>query len=570
MLTVLRIQNLALVEDLTWELRPGLIAVTGETGAGKSVIVGAIKLVLGERADRGLIRTGEESCTVQAMFHLPAPSDINAILEANGFSPCEDGELHVRRVVATNGTNRQFINGSPCPLHLLKAIGESLVDLHGAHDHHSLMSRERQLALLDKYVNHLPLLEAYQSFWKTWRQAIVRRNEIRDARQATESEAELLRHQVTEIEAADLKEGEDEELGRRYRMVSHQKRIAELGGHMMNLLNEGESSVLESLQQIQKSAGELERIDPALSSLFEGLEKARIDLVEVDISLRDYLLDIELEPAELAALEDRINIIESLKRKYGRTIPDILATSDKAAQKLALVENREEELAKLDSAVKESREALDKAALALSASRHKQSPKLAKAIATHLDELGFHKAHFEIAFSALPEPGSQGHEEIDFLFSPNPGEPPKPLRIIASSGEMARVMLAVKCALAEQDSIPLLIFDEIDANVGGSIAEAVGLKMKSLASSQQVIAITHLPQVASRGDIHYVVTKDYEGGRTKSLLRETNDLDRIEEIARMLGGSQESARNHARSLLGLESEPSAKASSKKSSRPLSP
>lgn len=550
MLTLLKIKNLALVEELTWELGGGLVCVTGETGAGKSIIVGALKLVLGERADRGLIRSGEDSCTVEAVFDLQKPAEVNAALEDAGLDPCEDNQLVIRRVIGAGGGNKQFINCSPSTLTVLKSLGQYLVDLHGPHDHQSLLSQERQLDMLDAYAAAEKDAEAYRASFRAWRSALREFETLSQSERANEQEIDLLKYQINEIEEADFKDGDEAELEARYKVSSNSTHLLELSKKVLYELGDADDSVLSRLGDIARSVRDLERTDPALAETTGGFDTAQLELQELDSSLRDYVEGLEFDPAEIASIEERINLLESLKRKYGAHLEEIHEFRDGAATKLARIEGRGEELERLQKAIKSTRKAADAAAIKLSQKRRKSAPKLAKEIGAHLAELGFKRAKIDILLEPLDEPGGSGIEQADFSFAPNPGEPSKPLRLIASSGEMSRVMLAVKSALAKQDSIPLLVFDEIDANVGGEIAQAVGAKMASLGASHQVISITHLPQVAALASCHYFVSKEFGDERTRSVLRRVENDERVAEIARMLGGKAESARAHAVSLLG--------------------
>ena len=548
MLTLLKIRNLALVDELVWELGPGLVGVTGETGAGKSVIVGALKLVLGERADKSLIRTGEETCTVEAVFELADSAEIDAALAEGGLDPCEDGSLIVRRVIGQSA-NRQFVNDSPVTLGLLKRLGEHLVDLHGPHDHQSLLSTERQLSMLDAYAGSDGSLDAYRATWRAWRDKETELEDLRMAEIAGTQELDLLRHQVTEIDAAQLKPEEEDEIADRYRRASNASRLVELSGAAAAALGEDEAGVLKRLLEVQRLVRDLEKLDPGIRERTQGLEGAVMELQELERSLADYAEDLDIDPAEAARLEDRVNLFETLKRKYGGDLPAVLAHRDRAAARLDAVENRGERLEQLAAEAAQLREATDKAGLALSAKRKKAAPKLAKEIAAQLKDLGFKQSSFELKVTSNNEPAASGLEGIDFLFGPNPGEPLQPLRQIASSGEISRVMLAVKSALADQDATPLMVFDEIDANVGGEIARAVGKKMATLGARHQVVAITHFPQVAALAARHYVVEKEVAGGRTRSRMFPVNGEGRISELVRMLGGGGDSARAMAASLL---------------------
>jgi DNA repair protein RecN (Recombination protein N) len=549
MLSFLKIRNLALVEDVTWELGTGLVGVTGETGAGKSIIVGALKLILGERADRSLIRTGQETCTVEASFHLKNVGAVDAVLEEAGLEPCQEGELLIKRTISSSGANKQFVNCSPVTIQVLKSLGELLVDLHGPHDHQSLHSQERQLEMLDQSSGAADSLTAYQTAWKAWREAVTELEDLANSERAGSQQLDMLRFQVNEIANAQVKAGEEEEIESRHRIAANGARLAELCAAITSRLSGEEGGVLDALREISRSIHELEKIDPSISAMFEGFSSALIELTDLESSVLEYAESLEIDAAELAQLDQRIATLQTLKRKYGPTVQAILDFQADAEARLAKIENRGDELERLGKLVNERRIQVDNLGQKLGDKRTKAAPKLAKEVASHLADLGFKQSVFEVRLSCLPEPSRHGFEEVDFQFAPNPGEPLKPLRLTASSGEMSRVLLAVKSALARQDIVPLMVFDEIDANVGGNIAEAVGRKMASLGTTHQVIAITHFPQVASLAHSHFVVTKDIEDSRTKSSIREVLESERVEELARMLGGKLESAREHARALL---------------------
>jgi len=547
MLTLLKIRNLALVDELVWELGSGLVGVTGETGAGKSVIVGALKLVLGERADKALIRTGEDACTVEAVFALPDAAAVNAILEENGLEPCEGGDLIVRRIVGQTA-NRQFVNDSPVTLALLKRLGEHLVDLHGPHDHQSLLSTERQLAMLDAYAGAEPAVAAWREGWRAWRAKVAELDELRRAENASEQELELLRYQVSEIDAANLRPGEEGDLEDRWRRAANASRLVESAGAAVAALS-NDDGILERLGEVQRLVRDLEKLDPSVRERTGGLETAVLELQDLERALAEYSEELEIDPQEAAALEERVNLLESLKRKYGPTLADVLERRDTAAARLDTIENRGEKLETLAVEAAALREKLEASGRTLSAARRKAAPKLAKEIASQLKDLGFKQSSFEVPLAAAGEPTPQGFESVEFQFGPNPGEPLLPLRQIASSGEISRVMLAVKSALAEQDATPLMVFDEIDANVGGEVARAVGRKMAALGTRHQVVSITHFPQVAATAAHHYVVEKEVANGRTRSRLYPVSGEARVRELVRMLGGGGEQARAMAESLL---------------------
>jgi DNA repair protein RecN (Recombination protein N) len=548
-LSSLRIRNLALVDELVWTLRPGCTAVTGETGSGKSIIVGALKLVLGERADKSLIRTGAESCSVEAVFEVKDSDELNRELEAQGIEACEDGQLLIKRTFAAAGTNRQFVNGSATTLAALKQIGDGLVDLHGPHDHQSLLSSEKQLELLDACAGAEKLTTAYAEAWRRLNQLTAERDELASNEAALERELDLLRHQVREIDAVQIQPNEEEEVLQRYGLASNSRRLMEIASAASRRLQEDDDAALTKLAEVGRSLRDLERIDPAAVRMSDALHRGLAELEDLANSLQHYTDEVELEPAELARLEERVSLFETLKRKYGGTLAQVVEFGVKAAERLEKIESRGAEIERLNREIGDARETLTDIGGKLTAKRKSAGPKLASTITTHLRDLGFKRGDFAVQLTSLKDAGPHGFESAEFLFAPNPGEPAKPLKVIASSGEISRVMLAVKSALAAQDTISLLVFDEIDANVGGEIAHAVGAKMRSLGEGHQVICITHLPQVAASATEQFVVTKDFANERTVSRLNKVEGKARVEEVARMLGGKSDSALAHAKTLL---------------------
>lgn len=559
MLTTLRIKNLALAADLTLELRPGYNVITGETGAGKSILIGALNLALGERADRTLLRSGAESCVVEAVFdvtRLRAP--LAAFLEANGLEPCADGQLILKRVFTAAGTNRQFINGSPAPLAVLAALGQWLVDLHGPHEHQSLLQPARQLAILDAFGGLEKERDAFG--------ALLRRCAALDAEKAAlivdektwAQQLDLLRFQMQEIAAAQLRPDEEADLLQEHQRAANAARRLELGRAALEALAEHEASVLTQLGTVGRLLQELQRLDPAAAPLLERHAQAAESLRELQRELSHYADRVDLDPARLHQLEERLNLIQSLKRKYGSTLAEVIAFGEEARRKLHALERRDAELARLNAELEALNAELWRAGRALSAKRRQVIPRLARAVGRELADLGFARSGFEIALSTLEETGttdaptrmaSHGLDSIEFLFAPNPGEPAKPLRAIASSGEIARVMLALKTVLAAQDDVPVLVFDEVDANIGGETATTVGRKLKHIAANRQVLCITHLPQVAAPADAHFAVTKRVEAGRTISEVTLLDRAGRVAELTRMLGGRDAAARRHAEALL---------------------
>ena len=548
-LSLLRIKNLALVEELEWQMTPGFVAVTGETGAGKSIIIGALQLLLGERADKSLIRTGADLCTVEAVFTGRDLQKLNPELVEAGIEPCED-DLIIKRSFSAAGGTRQFINGSPTTLSILKKLGDELVDLHGPHDHQSLLSPETQLSLLDSFARAEEELEEYRKHYRQLQALLAEHAALDTAETAREQELDLVRHQVAEINSANLVADEEEEIEKRYKLASSSKRLIELASAIANKLSEADDSVLSQLSETQRLLRELEKIDSSIAHLSSAHTASVVELSEIARALSAYAERLDLDPQQLASLEQRVSLFETLKRKYGGSIADVIAFGERAAERMRKIEGRDVELERLAKEIENVRKHMNRAGEALRKLRAKAAPKLSENIRLNLRDLGFRQSEFEAKLVPLDEPRPNGFDSVELLFSPNPGEPLKSLRAIASSGEISRLMLAIKSALAAHDAIPLLVFDEIDTNVGGEIAHAVGAKMQTLGRDHQVICITHLPQVAATASSHFVVTKDVARGRTFSNLREVTGKDRQEEIARMLGDKSESALKLAANLLG--------------------
>ena len=547
-LNLLRIKNLALVEELEWQIAPGFVAITGETGAGKSIIIGALQLLLGERADKSLIRTGADLCTVEAIFTGKGLQQLNTQLGEAGIEPCGD-DLILKRTLSASGTNRQFINGSPTTLSILKNLGDELVDLHGPHDHQSLLSPDKQLALLDSFAHAGDQLEEYRKHYRQLQSLTAEHAALNTAETAREQELDLLRHQVNEIASANLAAGGEEEIETRYKLASNSQRLIELAGGVARRLSDSDDAVLSQLAETQRQLRELEKIDNSISQFASAHETAVVELTEIARSLSNYAEKLDLDPEQLAALEQRVSLFETLKRKYGGSIAEVIEFGERAAERMRKIEGRDVELERLAAEIETTRTHLNRSGEALRKLRAKAAPKLSANIRKNLVDLGFRQSEFEVKLSQLAEPRATGFDAVELIFSPNPGEPLKPLRSIASSGEISRLMLAIKSALAAQDAIPLLVFDEIDTNVGGEIAHAVGAKMKALADDHQVLCITHLAPVAAAASSHFVVTKEVVRGRTHSQLTEVTGKTRQEEIARMLGGKSESALQLAASLL---------------------
>ncbi|MBM3824356.1 MAG: DNA repair protein RecN [Verrucomicrobia bacterium] len=557
MLTTLRIKNLGLVDDLTLEFQPGFNVLTGETGAGKSMVLGALNLILGERADRSLLRHGSDSCTVEAVFDLRKwPWPWRDFLDTNGLELPADSELIVKRTLAGTGANKQFINGSPTSLQILAELGARLADLHGPHDHQSLLHASCQLDLLDDFAGLRAPRSAFASLARE-RLTLSRELTALDGDDAAIARhMDLLQHQVREIDAARLQPGELDALESEHARAANASRLGELAQSALACLEGEEDALLALSGRLGRALQELVRIDPDARPLLESHEQASSLLRELSLEVSRYADQVELDPVRLAELEERLGLIQQLRRKYGTTIEVILEHRQTAAAELAKLEGRDAEAERIRGELSSNTERLLQAAAKLSQARAAALPKLNKAVSKQLADLGFLKCQFEVSLAsstALPSSASplplSGLDTVEFLFSPNPGEPPKPLRAIASSGEMARVMLAIKTVLASVDAVPLLVFDEVDANVGGETARKVGEKMREIGNCRQVLCVTHLAPVAAAAPTHFQVAKEVRQQRTSVRVQPLQGDERVEELARMLGGFDPAIRRHAKSLL---------------------
>ncbi len=555
-LATLLIKNLALVESLEWSPGTGFIAVTGETGAGKSVILGALKLLVGERADRTLLRAGADQCSVEGVFHIGDTTTLDARLADLGVDPCESGTLLLRRIFSASGTNRQFVNCSPTTLAVLKELGDDLLDLHGPHDHQSLFSQDRQLDVLDAFASNPGELAACREAHRETARLQAELDSLRESEGLAAREIDLLRHQSEEIAAARLDAAEEVPLIARHTRAANSRRLLELCAQISAALGDSDDSIPARLGALARPFRDLERLDPSMSEAAARHAALMEESASLGSELARFAESADTDPGQLATMEDRINLIESLKRKYGPTLDDVIEAGVRATEKLDRIANRNNEMVRLEKDLSSAHTALNAAAERLTKTRTTAAPRLAKTVRDHLCDLGFTKAGFDVTLPPHPAPRATGAETVEFLFAPNPGEPACPLRAIASSGEISRVMLALKTALADQDAIPLLVFDEIDANVGGEIAHAVGRKMAALGARHQVLCITHLPQVAAVASRQFVVRKAHLDDRTHSLLEEVSGDARTGEIARMLGGTSDTAFALARQMLGEPPAPS--------------
>ena len=548
MLRRIRIKNLAVVEELEWELGQGFNALTGETGAGKSILVDAFLLLLGERADRGLVRTGAEGCVVEG--ELGGAGGFQQWLEEKGVEADAEGTLVIKRQIGLTGAGRQFLNGSAVTLSVLKELGDRLVDLHGPHDHQTLLSPATQRAALDRHAGLEKEVEEVRLAWEKKTEAESSLEEFRQRMAGADGSAkELIDHQVKELESAQLTPGEDQELERDHAAAGHGRRIIELAAEVSRQVEGGEENVLGILGKVQRALVDWERLDGAAGELREKNEQAVDLLREMAREAERRAEQVGLDAERMAEMEARLNLVLGLRKKYGGSV-------EAALHRLRELKKRQEELGNAEEREKELRTDLEKAenqhrqtCLRLGKERAKAAPKFAQEVTEQLRGLGFQQSRLEVVLQKLEKPGGEGEETVELMFAPNPGEPPRPLRAIASSGELARVMLGIKTVLAERDEVPILIFDEVDANVGGETALAVAARLRGLGKTHQVLCLTHLPAVAAVADAHFCVNKTVEKGRTFARLQRVQGEEREKELSRMLGGDGKAARAMARELM---------------------
>lgn len=551
MLQTLQIKNIALVESVQIDFSPGFNVVTGETGAGKSIIIGALNLLLGERADKDIIRSGTEQGSIEAVFRLPKTNEINRLLEECGVAECSEGALIIRRMLSTGGAGRQFVNDSPVTARILKSIGDLLVDLHGPHDHQSLLKSDFQLGIIDSFGRHEKMLATYQVVFEERAELLNRQKALQTDGGAAARETDIITFQIKELEEAALNENEETTILGEQKTLANAERILQLTSQAQQALSDDDNSAFDRLAAVQQAAAELARVaGPQASEWQNEALSIAVRIRELARSMNAYAQKIEGDSARLQSLDARIAVYQKLKRKYGASIADMNALLGRLKERALDLANREERLAQINAELARNKTLLDKLGSVLRKKRAENGAKLAKTAQRQLKELGFTHASFSALFAEV-EPQRSGMDSVEFVFSPNKGEPEKPLRQIASSGEMSRVMLALKTVLAEEDRIPVLIFDEIDENIGGQTAQTVGKKLAALAEYHQVICITHLPQVAAHGNTQFAVRKEIAGERTISRVAPLDDAGRIEELARMLGGRDSTSvtMRHARELL---------------------
>ncbi len=561
MLKELSIRNFAIIDQLRVEFGPGLNVFTGETGAGKSIVVDALNLALGGRASNDLIRTGSDEAVVEAAFGMNsfAPAAVGAVLADQGIALEPGEDLIVRRVISSAGRNKVYINGSLANLATLAAVGTHLADIHGQHEHQSLLALDQQREMLDAFGGLVRQRGEFGGLVERYHGLRRELAELETGEREKAQRQDLLRYQANEIEAARLREGEDEALAAEQRVTANAEKLAGLAASADEALYSGDHAALAAIRRAAAGLREIAAIDPALAPALELLESGRAQVEEAAREVASYAERVEHDPARLEEIGDRLDLIGRLKKKYGGTIAEVLAFGGQASGELARIERSGEEMERLRKEIAALRERITAGARELTKLRTTSAKELEKKVEAELGHLGMKKTVFQVRLTR--EPGddttdgakvfAHGADRIEFLISPNPGEEPRPLAKVASGGELSRIMLALKTILAEGDPIPTLVFDEVDAGIGGAVAEEVGRKLRKIAGRRQVFCITHLAQIASMATSHYGVAKSVKKDRTSTEVRVLGRTERVDEVARMLGGRTitEATLKHAEEML---------------------
>ena len=558
-LEALHIQNFAIIEDIKVGFGPGLNVLTGETGAGKSILIGAIQLLLGAKAGSDQIRQGADEAVVEGLFDLSGSADYASVLEAHGFAVSD--QVVLRRVVFRSGRSRAYVNGQFCTLQMLSDLGRSWVNIYGQHEHQLLLQPERNLELLDAYGTLWALREQWEKDWKDWGRLKAAINEAEDRKKEAETMRDLWEFQCAEIDRANLEAGEEEALENERQILSNVHKIQE-GLHRAEEALYGErGSALERAQLVLRELEELKDVDTGLSGVVDALSEVTLGLEDSIRRIREHRRCVDVNPERLLAIEERLAEIQRLKRKYRGPIPEILSHADELRSRLRALEQGQDDLDELLLQQNTLRDALLRHGMALTNARSECGETLSGSVERELRDLGIDQPVFQVRLLPLREgetladdgakAGGEGMDQVAFLLSTNVGENPKPLSRIASGGELSRIMLALKKVLAEAEQIPTLIFDEIDAGIGGAVTQALGEKLGHIAKEHQVLCITHIPQIACFAKRHLKVSKSLRGKRTVTHVASLGEEDRLEEISRMLGGKEitERTRAHARELL---------------------
>lgn len=559
MLLELRIENLALIDRLQLDLagsESGLVVFTGETGAGKSIILQAIHLLAGGRGASSWIRSDCDKALVEALFSMRDDQvELQALLTANDIELAE--ECIIRRVVYRNGRSRFYVNDRLVTAGLVGELTENLINIASQHDHQQLLQPRRHLDFLDNYADLWEVRLQFQELYSNWQKDVRKLEELLRAEGDKEQRRDFLRYQFAEIKGAELVVGEDEELFEERNRLKSSGFLSEVTGSSLHMLREG---ILENLPEIRRNMEQAAAIDGEVKGLADRISSACYEIEDLELALRDYLQSIPNDSARLEEINERLALIKQLQRKYGPTLEDVIAHGERAAQELASLDSLEHEIKRLEKDVAEKGEIVLNRAGELSSRRKAAADRLGRAMQKELADLSFARTLFEVSVAPHEHSTNKGLQatgldEVEFLFSANPGEPVKPLVRIASGGELSRLMLAMKSLLARRDKVDTVVFDEVDAGIGGKAAEAVAKKIKQLSAHHQVICITHLPQIAAGADDHFMVDKHVVEGRTVSTISRLDNEARIMELARMLGGENVTSQTlaYARELVEYKS-----------------
>lgn len=547
----LHIRDFAVIEEVDIAFNDGLTVFTGETGAGKSIMVGALELVLGDRSDSGIVRTGCERTEITAIFDIENEDGIQSVLAEQEIS-CED-ELILRRVINKDGRSRAYVNGSSVPAQLLRALGERMVDIHGQHTHQSLLKADVQRNLLDEFGNHQQQLNEVKDAWKLWHATELELQSLSGDNRDHDAQMTLLQYQIQELEALNPGESKFSDVEEEYGRLSNANRILEVCQETLQQLSDDEHSTQSQISHCLNELQDIQKFDQSLSSVIDLLNNATIQVSEASDELRHYLDRLELDPEKLKAVEDKLGALHDMARKHKiqpEELTDHLLTLQEELHKLENSEARYRELLTLQETTIEQ---YRKAAARLNQCRQQSAHRLSDDITKKLYELGMPGGQFSIEISDIGKntPLQHGMDKIGYLVSLNPGQPLQPLSKVASGGELSRISLAIQVTGSKDKGIPTLIFDEVDSGIGGGVAEIVGKLLHSLSDKRQIFCVTHLPQIASQGDHHMQVAKATHAGTTLTRVSELNKEERVDEIARMLGGVKitEQTLAHAKEML---------------------
>ena len=557
MLTELSIRNFAIIDELKVSFTDGLNVITGETGAGKSIIIGAMSLLLGDRASVDMIRSQEESAVVEAMFDVGEMADLKKMIREMGFQVGK--ELILKRIVSRTGKNRVYVDGQLATLGMLSAISESLVNICGQHEHQIILNADKHIDILDEFGGLLQLRSEYSEMYNQYLSFNEKLRQLRAVNKTRDERVAFLKFQIKEIEDAGIKIGEDDTLLDEKRVLNNVQKLTEYATAAYDMLYGKTGSVLEGLRGIKSNVREIKKIDGGLKLSEQDMDAVYYQLEEASLNLRDYKKNLSYDPARLEAIDNRLELLGQLKRKYGRTLDDVLKKSSEIEKELKTIESVDNEIEQISKEVELLSPVLLDKARTLSQKRRETASVLKKVIEEELHTLRMEKAAFEVMFTETAgniSSGSfnpRGIDEVEFYLATNVGEELKPLNRIASGGELSRIMLAIKKVLARSGSVGTLIFDEVDSGIGGATAADVGRKLKDVSEHHQVLCITHLPQIACFGDMHYRVVKNVSGERTITSVDILSEDGRLDEIARMLGGTEltKKTREHAREMLEI-------------------